>query len=49
MPITSDANISTVLDRHKVGDTVKAVVSRGGNETVVNIKLTVHKPQEKGR
>lgn len=42
--ISSAADISIVLDRHKVGDTVKVVVSRSGKEAVINVKLTEQKP-----
>lgn len=42
--ISNAADISTVLDRHSVGDVVKVVVSRGGIETAVNVKLTEQKP-----
>jgi len=42
--ISSAADISTVLDRHKVGDTVKVIVSRSGREAAVNVKLTEQKP-----
>jgi len=42
--ISTAADISTVLDQHKVGDTVKAVVSRSGKETSVSVKLTEQKP-----
>jgi len=43
-PISSAADISAVLDRHRVEDTVEAVVSRGGKETAVSVKLTEQKP-----
>ncbi len=42
--ISSAADISTVLDRHKVGDTVKVIVSRSGREVTVNVKLTEQRP-----
>lgn len=42
--INSAADVSTVLDRHSVGDVVKVVVSRGGQETAVSVKLTEQKP-----
>ncbi len=42
--ISSAADISKVLDRHKVGDTVKVIVSRSGREVTVNVKLTEQKP-----
>ena len=42
--IRNAADISTVLDRHSVGDVVKVVVSRSGKETTVNVKLTEQKP-----
>ena len=42
--INSAADVSTVLDRHSVGDVVKVVVARNGKETTVNVKLTEQKP-----
>ena len=42
--INNAADVSTVLDRHSVGDVVKVVVSRSGKETTVNVKLTEQKP-----
>jgi len=42
--ISTATDISAVLDRHKVGDTVKVVVSRGGKETAVSVILTEQKP-----
>ena len=42
--INNAADVSTVLDRHSVGDVVKVVVSRNGKETTVNVKLTEQKP-----
>ena len=42
--INNATDVSTVLDRHSVGDVVKVVVSRNGNETAVNVKLTEQKP-----
>jgi len=42
--ISTAADISAVLERHKVGDTVKVVVSRSGKETAVSVKLTEQKP-----
>lgn len=42
--ISNAADVSTVLDRHSVGDVVKVVVSRSGRETTVNVKLTEQKP-----
>jgi len=42
--ISSAADVSTALDRHKAGDTVKVVVSRGGKEVTVNVKLTEQRP-----
>jgi len=42
--IGTAADISTVLNRHKVGDTVQVTVSRGGKETSVSVKLTEQKP-----
>ncbi len=42
--INNAADISAVLDRHGVGDVVKVVVSRSGQETAVNVKLTEQKP-----
>ena len=45
-PISSAADISAVLDRHRVGDTIKVTVSRSGKETVVNVKLTEQKPEQ---
>lgn len=42
--INNASDISTVLDRHSVGDVVKVVVSRNGKETTVNVKLTEQKP-----
>ncbi len=44
MAISSSADISAVLDRHSVGDTVKVIVSRGGRETSVSVTLTEKKP-----
>lgn len=42
--ISNAADVSTVLDRHSVGDVVKVVVSRGGREAAVDVKLTEQKP-----
>ena len=42
--INSAADVSTVLDRHSVGDVVKVVVSRSGKETTISVKLTEQKP-----
>lgn len=42
--ISTAADVSTVLDRHGVGDVVKVVVSRSGQETAVNVRLTEQKP-----
>lgn len=44
--ISSAADISTVLNRHSVGDMVKVIVSRGGKEITVSIKLTEQKPEQ---
>lgn len=44
MSIDSAADLSAVLDRHGVGDTVKVVVSRSGVEVTVSVKLTEQKP-----
>jgi len=43
--ISSAADVSVVLDRHSVGDTVNVLVSRGGRESTVNVKLTEQKPE----
>lgn len=43
-PINSAADVSTVLDRHSVGDVVKVEVSRNGRETTITVKLTEQKP-----
>lgn len=42
--ISNTADISAVLDRHSVGDVIQVIVSRGGRETTVNVKLTEQKP-----
>lgn len=42
--INSTADISKVLDRHSVGDTVSVAVSRSGRETALRVKLTEQKP-----
>lgn len=42
--ISESADISTVLNRHSAGDTVKVTVSRGGQELSVSVKLTEEKP-----
>lgn len=42
--IKSTSDISAVLDRHSVGDIVEVVVSRGGNEITISVKLTEQKP-----
>lgn len=42
--INNAADVSTVLDRHSVGDVVKVVVSRSGKETTISVKLTEQKP-----
>lgn len=42
--IDSAADVSTVLNRHSVGDIVEVVVSRNGRETTVDVKLTEMKP-----
>lgn len=42
--INNAADVSTVLDRHSVGDVVKVVVSRSGKETAISVKLTEQKP-----
>ena len=44
-PINNAADISAVLDRHHVGDTVKVTVFRGGKEIAVSVKLTEQKPE----
>ena len=44
-PINNAADISAVLDKHHVGDTVKVTVFRGGQKTTVSVKLTEQKPQ----
>ena len=44
-PINNAADISAVLDRHHVGDTVKVIVFRGGKEIAVSVKLTEQKPK----
>lgn len=42
--INNAADVSTVLDRHSVGDVVEVIVSRSGKEITVNVKLTEQKP-----
>lgn len=42
--INNAADVSTVLDRHSVGDVVGVVVSRSGREITVEVKLTEMKP-----
>ncbi len=42
--INNAADVSTVLDRHSVGEVVKVVVSRNGKETTVDVALTEQKP-----
>lgn len=42
--IDSAADVSTVLNRHSVGDVVEVVVSRNGRETTVDVKLKEMKP-----
>ena len=37
--IKSSADVSVILDAHKVGDTLAITVSRGGQNTTVNLKL----------
>ena len=44
-PINNAADISAVLDRHHVGDTVKVTAFRGGKEIAVSVKLTEQKPE----
>lgn len=44
--INNAADISTVLTRHSVGDTVKITVSRSGREINVSVKLTEQKPSQ---
>lgn len=41
--ISSAADVSTVLNQHKVGDTVKVTVSRSGKEMTIDVKLTEQK------
>lgn len=41
--ISNAADISSVLNRHSVGDVVKVVVSRSGQEITVDVKLTERK------
>lgn len=43
--ISNAADISTVLNRHSVGDTVKVIVSRGGKETTLPVTLTEKGPE----
>lgn len=42
--INNAADVSTVLDRHSVGDVVEVIVSRSGKEITVDVKLTEQKP-----
>ena len=42
--INNAADISTALDRRSVGDVVKVIVSRSGEETAVDVKLTEQRP-----
>lgn len=42
--IRSTADISAVLNRHSVGDSVRTAVSRNGKEVTVSVKLTERKP-----
>ena len=43
--IQSTADISAVLDRHSVGDTVKVELVRNGKQTAVNVTLTEKGPE----
>lgn len=42
--ISSYATLSKILDKHSVGDTVKLVYSRDGEQHTVNVKLIEYKP-----
>lgn len=42
--ISSTSDITSVLDRHSVGDTISVLVSREGRETTVSVRLTEQKP-----
>lgn len=42
--INNATDVSTVLDRHSVGDVVEVIVSRSGKEITVDVKLTEQKP-----
>ena len=42
--INNAADISAVLDRHSVGDTLAVTVSRGGQEITLSVTLTEQKP-----
>lgn len=42
--INNAADVSTVLERHSVGDVVEVIVSRSGKEITVDVKLTEQKP-----
>ena len=44
--INNAADVSTVLNRHSVGDVVKVVVSRDGKEVTISVKLTEQKPEK---
>lgn len=44
--VSSTADISAILDRHSVGDTVPVVISRGNSEITVMVKLTEQKPAQ---
>lgn len=44
--ISSAADVSGVLPRHRVGDVVQVVVSRSGREITVAVKLTERKPAD---
>ena len=44
--ISSAADVSSVLDRHSVGDVVKVVVSRNSKEITISVKLTEQKPEK---
>ena len=46
--VSSFADITAMLDRHQVGDTVTVTVLRGGREMAVRVKLTEQKPSQYG-
>ena len=44
--ISSASDVSTVLDRHSVGDVIEVVVSRSGEQIAVDVTLTEKQPTD---